>query len=145
MSLAPPLPAPVPSAWGRWLPFLAWVGFVVCVFHPGSAAFSWVGKQPWGDKIAHVLLIGTAAFLLDHALARRRVRVCGCAVPLGGLVVAVGMTAEEVSQIWIPGRSFEWGDLAANYIGVTAAWAASAWIRPAPAGPSPPAPLASIQ
>ena len=74
------------------LPFLVWVGFVVCLFRPGAPGFVWAGQQPWGDKLAHVLLIGTAAFLLDHAVAGRRF----CRAPLAALIVAVGMTAEEV-------------------------------------------------
>ena len=34
------------------------------------------------------------------------------------LIVAVVMTIEEISQIWIPSRTFDLGDLAANYVGI---------------------------
>lgn len=126
------------TAWLRWLPFLAWVGFVVCVFHPGSAAFSWVGRQPWGDKLTHFSLVGIAALLLDHALAGRRIALLRCQLPLAGLLIALGMTVEEVSQLWIPGRDFELGDLAANYAGIVAAGLASWGLRTHKATPDSP-------
>src|SRR5687767_13404869 len=103
MSLAPRHPARTPWAWARWLPFLSWVSMVVYLFHPGSAGFAWVGRQPSGDRLAHVLLVGPAALLLDLALSWRRVRLGGYGVPLAWLAVAAGMTAEEVSQLWMPG------------------------------------------
>lgn len=128
--------APRPSmAWLRWLPFLVWVGLIVGFLRPGSPGFAWVGKQPWGDKATHVLVIGVLAFLFDVALSGRRVRLFGWAVPLATVLAAGFMTAEELSQLGFPGRKFEWGDLACNYVGIAAAGAASAWLfRRRPAG-----------
>ena len=122
--------APPRPAWRRWLPFLIGAALIACVnpATPWAALFTWVGRQPFGDKIAHFLLIGTAAFLLDHALAGRLVRLGRVRVRLAMLIVAVVMTAEEVSQLWIPGRSFELADLAANYAGIATA-ALVAWWR----------------
>jgi polysaccharide biosynthesis protein VpsQ len=44
---------------------------------------------------------------------------------LGCLIIAVAMTIEEFSQIWIPNRTFDLMDLAANYLGISIA----GWIR----------------
>jgi VanZ family protein len=72
---------------------------------------------PFFDKIGHILLIGTLAFLLNRALAARTV----AGVQLGGLLVAAAMTLEECSQVWFPARSFDYADMAANLAGVACA------------------------
>jgi VanZ family protein len=120
-------------AWLRWLPFVAFTAFVACVIAWADTGtmprtFAWIGRQPFGDKVAHFVLIGTVAFLLDHALAGRRVTIGRWRVRLALLLVAVVMTMEELSQLWILGRDFELGDLAANYAGIAVAVLAARWL-----------------
>jgi VanZ family protein len=129
-------PAVARRLWLRWLPFVAFTAFVACVIASANTGtmprvFAWIGRQPFGDKIAHFVLIGTITFLLDHALAGRRVTIGRWRVGLALLLVAVVMTIEEFSQLWIPGRDFELGDLAANYAGIAVAALAARWIGPA--------------
>jgi VanZ family protein len=107
---------------------LAWIAFIIGTLRPGTPLFKWVGRQPWGDKITHILIIGMLAFLFNYALAGRRIRLGFWSMPLAILVTYLFMTCEEISQIWIPGRNFEWVDLTANYIGITVAWLASMWL-----------------
>ena len=83
--------------------------------------FRWINSVPFGDKVGHVFLIGIMAHLLNRALAGRCLRVSKTRWQMGGLIVAVLMTIEEFTQIWIPSRTFDWGDLLANYAGVIVA------------------------
>jgi polysaccharide biosynthesis protein VpsQ len=85
---------------------------------------------PGGDKLGHALFIGTLAFLLNYALAGRMIRIGSLKILLGCWIIAVAMTVEEFSQIWIPSRTFDLVDLAANYFGITlAGWL---WFRSNP-------------
>ena len=80
--------------------------------------FNGVNNVPFGDKVGHVLLIGTLAFLFNSALSWRTATVGFKKLQIGGLVILLLITAEEISQIWIPFRTFDLGDLAANYTGI---------------------------
>jgi hypothetical protein len=83
-----------------------------------------------GDKAGHFVLLGGLAFTLNRALGGRSTRMGPIAVQLGGLLVALAITREEFSQMWIPSRTFDWGDLAANYAGIACAdWLARRWLR----------------
>ena len=86
---------------------------------------------PGGDKVGHLLLMGTFAFLAD--LAARGRRIAG-RVPLGSAVVAGLVTAEELTQALFPARTFSGLDLAASLAGIaTGAWlAARGYDRRAP-------------
>ena len=116
----------------RWLPFSLFFMFVagiIIAIDLGriSGIVRWVGNLPFGDKWGHFMLIGTLAFLLNYALDGRMVKIAGQKILLGCSIVAVGITLEEVSQIWIPHRTFDLIDLAANYLGIgMAGWV---WLR----------------
>ncbi len=87
----------------------------------GRAFFGWINSFPLGDKAGHFFLIGVMAFLLNHALAYRTAPVNGSRLQLGGLIVGVVITFEEFSQLWFSSRTFDAGDLLANWFGVLAA------------------------
>lgn len=100
-----------------------------------------VRRTPGGDKIAHFLLIGLLAFLAEMATGVARFRILGLRIPAAGLIIATLVTAEEVSQLWFPNRTFSLLDLAADYAGILTAAAAAIWItnarsnRPRPIDP----------
>jgi polysaccharide biosynthesis protein VpsQ len=75
---------------------------------------SFVGSIPFGDKLGHFFLIGTFSFLLNLSLGCRKVR----RVLSGSLIVSVIVTIEEISQIFIRGRSFDLTDLIADFLGI---------------------------
>jgi VanZ family protein len=67
------------------------------------------------DKLNHVaafMALGFSAYLSYPDSARRRVAALCAMVALGGLI--------EILQLYVPGRSSEWGDLLADAIGVGA-------------------------
>jgi polysaccharide biosynthesis protein VpsQ len=116
----------------RWLPFLLFLLFVTGIIIANDLGriqkfIGWVNMLPFGDKCGHVLLIGTLAFLLNYALNGRMIKIGDQRILLGGSIVAIVITIEEFSQIWIPSRTFDLVDLAANYLGITIA--GLRWLR----------------
>ena len=83
---------------------------------------------PGGDKLAHVGLTGLLAFALACAVWqwRRRRRFV---LLVAGILLCM-MTLEEASQMWIPARTPDVGDLLANMLGISlGAGAVLAYIR----------------
>jgi polysaccharide biosynthesis protein VpsQ len=110
----------------RWVPFLLFFLFVAGIIVGNNVGrlrsiTSWVGNLPFGDKWGHFILIGILTFLLNYALNGKMVKIGRLNILLGCSIVAVAITLEEFSQIWIPLRTFDLVDLSANYLGITAA------------------------
>ena len=82
------------------------------------AALMEIYNFPGGDKLGHVVLFGGLAFLVEMSLRGRTFPAAGRVLSLGGLVLAVAVTIEELSQQFFPGRSFSLADLAASYAGI---------------------------
>ena len=112
----------------RWWFFGAWlalVGGIIFLADIGklSVVMDFLKVNPGSDKVCHFGLVGTLAFLFNQALGGRK---CG-PLMLGSLIVGIVITAEEISQIWVPGRSFDYGDMAANICGCIAADLLARW------------------
>jgi polysaccharide biosynthesis protein VpsQ len=110
----------------KWLPFslllLAIAGVTVGIdLGRLKSVTGWINSVPFGDKFGHLLIIGFLTFLLNYALAGRMVKIGRLKLLLGCTIVAVAMTVEECSQIWIASRTFDLIDLSANYLGITVA------------------------
>ena len=108
----------------RWLAFAVMLTGVIGVVYCADRGmlwmlYDWFEKHPGADKVGHFFLFGSLAYVLTRALGGRFL--------LGGLLVAVGVTLEECSQIWIPSRSFDLKDLAANYAGIALAGLLNRW------------------
>jgi hypothetical protein len=101
---------------------LALIGFaavfvsIIVLADLGHAARLWeaAGRLPYGDKLGHLVLVGTLTVLLNLNL---RGRECGVLM-LGSVIVLVGMSLEEASQALFPRRSLDGYDALANVIGV---------------------------
>jgi polysaccharide biosynthesis protein VpsQ len=110
----------------RWLPFSLFFLFVAGIIVGSNLGLligitNWVNDLPFGDKCGHLVLIGVLTFLLNYGLGGRKVKIGRLKILLGGTLVAVAMTIEEISQIWMPLRTFDFIDLSANYLGITLA------------------------
>lgn len=80
--------------------------------------FRTVRKFPLGDKIGHFLLIGIFSLIVNLVLNARTIRVWKLNYLLGSLIVLVIVSVEEISQIFIRGRTFDAGDLVADAVGI---------------------------
>lgn len=77
-------------------------------------AFHVVGMIPYGDKIAHAVLYGIMAYLLNYGFNGKR---WGRA-EIGSVIVFGFAFIEEVSQLYFPSRTFDWFDLLADVVGI---------------------------
>lgn len=84
---------------------------------------------PGIDKVVHLAMYGVLGLLLRWAADARPAGPAGWGWPLAGAVYGMLM---EACQLWLTagGRSFSWGDAAANLAGVVAAWSAAGWLFP---------------
>lgn len=82
-------------------------------------ALKQINRLPLGDKLGHFFLYGVLALLVNLTLfralpsaSRRRI------VLSAGLILALLIGVEEVSQQYFSSRTFSLGDLSASYLGV---------------------------
>ena len=83
---------------------------------------------PAGDKVGHFLLMGILALLVNMGLGARRLPLGRRRVLVGSLVVAVIITLEEASQLFLPNRTFSLSDLAMGYLGILVSRYPLLWI-----------------
>ena len=107
----------------RWLPALAWLMFVGVIIyladrHLARWFFRFLDGHPGSDKVGHFCLIGGTAFFVNLALRGREFRFLGRGWLLGSLLVGVAFTIEEFTQLRIPWRTFDYGDLTADFVGI---------------------------
>lgn len=79
---------------------------------------NFIGNIPYGDTLGHFFLMGTLSFLVNLVLQAKTVGFGKLRYLLGSLLVAVIVTIEEFSQLFIRGRTFDWTDLAADFVGI---------------------------
>jgi VanZ family protein len=77
-----------------------------------------VGFVPFGDKIGHFLLAGIFSFLFNSIFDAREINFGLIKFLLGNVAVLTIVTVEEISQIYVSGRTFDWGDLFFDYLGI---------------------------
>jgi VanZ family protein len=106
----------------KWLTGLYLVFLGVIVFLADQKKyqplFRRIREMPYGDKLGHLILMGLFSFLLNMALQCRTWRVWKLELLRGSLIVALIVTAEEFSQLFIRYRTFDLGDLLFDYIGI---------------------------
>jgi hypothetical protein len=109
----------------------AMIGLIILAADTGHLRFlARVYDFPNGDKIGHFAIYGCLSLLVNlSAIQARRRRAVVRTVVICSLLLAVPLGLEEVSQAWIPARTFSLLDLAASYAGeaVFACLAASLW------------------
>lgn len=77
-----------------------------------------VGNIPYGDKLGHFLLMGIFSLLLNLVLNAKTIKFWKIEFLLGSLIVFVVVTIEEISQIFVVGRTFDWSDLVFDFLGI---------------------------
>ncbi|HEX8747287.1 MAG TPA: VanZ family protein [Pyrinomonadaceae bacterium] len=80
--------------------------------------FRVVRRTPYADKAGHFLLMGVLSLLVNLALSCRKTRIGKLSLLTGSLVVALVVTLEEFSQIFVRYRSFDPVDLLCDYAGI---------------------------
>lgn len=83
-----------------------------------SYVLGFVGDIPYGDKIGHFVLFGVLAFLVNFTFGMRNFYFGRFGYLVSSLIVMIGITIEEFTQIFMRGRTFSWLDLFCGYAGI---------------------------
>ncbi len=73
---------------------------------------------PWGDKIAHFILVGLLCLLVNLSLNGAMLKLWVVRVRIGSLTVAILATMAELSQSFLATRTCSMTDLAVSYLGI---------------------------
>ncbi len=84
----------------------------------GSSFYSFIRIIPGGDKTGHFVLFGLMSFFLNSALDGKLINFHLLKMMKGSFILIVIITIEELSQYFIPTRTFSLLDLGASYLGV---------------------------
>lgn len=90
--------------------------------------FRFVHSLPFGDKIGHFVVMGIFSFLLNLALRARTFRIWRIDFLLGTVIVAILVTIEEFSQIFVKLRTFDLIDLCFDFAGILLFGELARWI-----------------
>ena len=80
--------------------------------------FAFVNLIPLGDKWGHFILIGTLSFLINLAVWQSGRAQDRFGVVKVSLIVTLFVTLEELSQMWLPNRTFSLLDLTFDLLGI---------------------------
>jgi len=107
----------VTTRWFLPLSFFIFIGYIIFLADTAdhNFAFRLVGHVPYGDKVAHAILYGVMAWLLNYGL---KFKTAQFNMQIGSIIVLTFATLEEFSQYFIPSRTFDMGDLLADFVGV---------------------------
>jgi VanZ family protein len=103
------------SAARRWAPSVIWGAIIMVATSLPGSALPRGPDIPGLDKVVHAGLYGTLGFLVIRAMTGRARP--GMAMALA--VIALIAAADEWHQQWIPGRSMDAFDWAADVAGAT--------------------------
>jgi VanZ family protein len=98
-------------------PWWTWLFFVQLAVVVGAGVFASLGRLPVAlfssgiDKLGHFLGLGVLSFFAVSFFGRSRWRRTV-------LIIAAASVLEELSQGLLPARTFDFGDMAANLVGI---------------------------
>jgi VanZ family protein len=106
----------------KWLAVVYVLILVLIVFLADQKAYQFlfrpIRNMPYGDKAGHFILMGLFSLILNTALSCKTVRAWKLNLLMGSLIVAMVVTLEEFSQLFIRYRSFDPVDLMFDYAGI---------------------------
>lgn len=80
--------------------------------------FGFIKAIPYGDKVAHILLYGTLAFLLNIAMRFKSIVLLRLNIQLGATLVLAFALIEEFSQYFVSSRTLDAIDVIADIVGI---------------------------
>ena len=97
--------------------FICWIIYSADLGHTNDLIL--LSKAvPYGDKVAHFLLYGILAFLLNLALNLRPIKFKEFSLQLGAVIVLTFAVLEEFTQILLANRNFELVDILMDILGI---------------------------
>ena len=80
--------------------------------------FALMRQIPYGDKICHIGVYGMLALLLNLSLRCRKIDFGLTDIYLGSFLAIFLVGLEEISQLFMPTRTYDWWDFIASCIGI---------------------------
>ena len=93
-------------------------GIIILADINGTKYFRFIQYLPYGDKVGHFVLMGFLSLMVNLALRARNFQIWKFKYLLGSLIVTAVVLVEEISQIFIRGRTFDLGDLLFGFVGI---------------------------
>ncbi|HXD09001.1 MAG TPA: VanZ family protein [Anaerolineales bacterium] len=107
----------------KWLTalFIFFIILIIVLADQGNLGIlQLVNEIPYGDKAGHFILYGILTLLLDLSLMRSLPNRSPQRVVVStGLILALLIGLEEISQQYFPSRTFDMIDLTFSYLGVS--------------------------
>ncbi|WDD99404.1 VanZ family protein [Thalassomonas actiniarum] len=100
--------------------FLLFISWNIFAANKGdnNIFFELVRSLPYGDKLGHLVLYGTLSQLTVIAFNHKCLMVKGYPLPLGALLVLSLALIEEMSQLFLVNRTFDFADISADIAGI---------------------------
>lgn len=116
---------------GLALGFLVFFIVIVIIANRGDGNRWWgfLVRHSYGDKLGHLILVGTLSFLANLALSLRPLPRLPRWITTVTFVLFVLLTVEELSQAFIPSRSCDGFDWLADLCGLALGQFAALGVR----------------
>lgn len=103
--------------------FFAFILWVIYLANTGSSSvfFGFIRSIPYGDKLGHICLFGFLTLVTIVGSKFRGFSFGKFKLYYGAVLVGIFVVGEELSQAFIPSRTFDFFDLAADSVGITIA------------------------
>ena len=100
--------------------FFCFILWIIYLANTGghSMFFDLIRHIPYGDKLGHMLLFGLLTFVANLALQSRHFTLGRIPLYYGAVLVSIFVLFEEISQGFIPSRTLDIVDLAADAVGI---------------------------
>jgi VanZ family protein len=84
----------------------------------GPVYFPLIYTIPGLDKVGHFVLVGLLSYLINRLFKIEKIRFYSWKILKGSLFVFLGVSLEEISQLFFVHRAFSWLDLASDLGGI---------------------------
>jgi len=100
--------------------FFAFILWIIYLANTGGSSvfFDFIRSIPYGDKLGHMCLFGFLALVTIIGSKFRTFSCGGLTLYYGAVLVGLFVVVEELSQAFIPSRTFDFVDLAADSVGI---------------------------
>ncbi len=105
---------------GLVLGFFVFILWMIYLANTGGSSvfFDLIRVLPYGDKLGHFCLFGILTFLINLASHCKSFPIGRFRINYGTAAVTIFVLTEEISQRFIPSRTFDLMDLTADALGI---------------------------
>lgn len=103
--------------------FFIFILWIIYLANTGGSSifFDFIRSTPYGDKLGHMGLFGFLALAAVLGSKFRTFTYGKFKLYYGATLVSLFVVGEELSQAFIPSRTFDFSDLAADAVGIVVA------------------------